>query len=67
MSERSNYLTPDELAIAQAEIGRISQHNIFCHCRNCGYEWVDSTKDVSCPKCRDSRIEAIACWQFPDD
>ncbi|HBB31408.1 MAG TPA: hypothetical protein DDZ80_07525 [Cyanobacteria bacterium UBA8803] len=43
-----------------------NQNNIFCHCRCCGYEWVDSSLNAACP-CGNSDVEHIACWQFPDD
>lgn len=43
-----------------------NQNNIFCHCRSCDYEWVDSSVEVSCKSCGGKNIERIACWQFPD-
>nr|WP_239121699.1 hydrogenase maturation nickel metallochaperone HypA [Spirulina major] len=41
------------------------RHNILCHCRQCGQEWVTSTRDASC-RCGSRDIESIPCWQFPD-
>jgi rubrerythrin len=49
------------------QIETANQNNIFCHCQNCGYEWVDSVEDVSCSNCGSAKIEKILCWQFPDD
>ncbi|PSO48468.1 MAG: hypothetical protein BRC33_09800 [Cyanobacteria bacterium SW_9_44_58] len=42
------------------------RNNIFCHCRDCGEEWVDSQKDVACANCGSNNLEQIRCWQFPD-
>ncbi|MEH1808108.1 hypothetical protein [Nostoc sp.] len=44
-----------------------NRNNIFCHCRSCSYEWVDSVMDAVCGKCSSKDIEHISCWQFPDD
>ena len=44
-----------------------NQNNLFCHCRDCGEEWVDSQEDVTCIQCGSRNIQQIACWQFPDD
>jgi rubrerythrin len=44
-----------------------NRNNIFCHCRNCNYEWVDSSSDAVCRQCGSQNIENISCWQFPDD
>jgi Zn finger protein HypA/HybF involved in hydrogenase expression len=44
-----------------------NRNNIFCHCRACGYEWIDSTFDVTCIKCTSKDVESISSWQFPDD
>jgi Zn finger protein HypA/HybF involved in hydrogenase expression len=43
-----------------------NQNNIFCHCRDCGEEWVDSQEEVTCAKCGSPNLEQIPCWQFPD-
>lgn len=51
----------------QRKIAIADRHNIFCHCHNCGAEWVDSHLQVSCSKCKSDRVEKISCWQFPDD
>lgn len=67
MSDQPKHLTSDELAIWRTEISRMNQNNIFCHCRDCNYEWVDSVEGVSCPKCVSHQVESIICWQFPDD
>ncbi|MDW8202589.1 MAG: hypothetical protein RML75_15455 [Cyanobacteriota bacterium SKYGB_h_bin112] len=56
-------------AAARAEWQRIleaaDRNNIFCHCRRCQREWVAST--VTACVCGSNDIQAIACWQFPDD
>ncbi|NBD14983.1 MAG: hypothetical protein GVY04_02190 [Cyanobacteria bacterium] len=51
----------------QRKIERANQNNIFCHCRDCGQEWVDSQEEVTCSKCGSNNLEQIRCWQFPDD
>lgn len=59
---------PLEPKIRQEWLDKIeiaNRHNIFCHCRICNWEWVDSTVDVHC-RCGSSDVETIACWQFPD-
>ncbi len=50
----------------QRMIRTADRHNIFCRCRECHYEWVDSSRAAPCPKCGSPRIERVACWQFPD-
>ncbi|MGQ4646567.1 hypothetical protein [Lyngbya aestuarii] len=44
-----------------------NRNNIFCHCRSCGYEWVNSSVDAACSSCSSKDVERISCWQFPDD
>ncbi|MCW6037087.1 hydrogenase maturation nickel metallochaperone HypA [Spirulina subsalsa FACHB-351] len=65
MSEFSN---SDQAIFAEwrQKIAIANRHNIFCHCRDCGEEWVDSHRNVSCPACQSQKLEYIACWQFPD-
>jgi len=50
----------------QRKIEFASHNNIFCHCRDCGEEWVDSQEEVSCGQCESKNVEQIRCWQFPD-
>jgi len=50
----------------QRKIERANHNNIFCHCRDCGQEWVDSQEDVICGQCGSKNLEQIRCWQFPD-
>ncbi len=57
----------DELNQWYQGIVDANRNNIFCHCRTCGYEWMDSTFNAICIKCNSKNIEAIAAWQFPDD
>lgn len=66
MSETPRVLDDDELHNWQLNIAEANRNNIFCHCRQCGYEWVDSVEEVSCDRCGSKNIEQIACWQFPD-
>lgn len=49
----------------QAKITQANQNNIYCHCRLCGREWIDSETEVKCA-CGNKEVETIACWQFPD-
>jgi Zn finger protein HypA/HybF involved in hydrogenase expression len=51
----------------QEKINIANQNNIFCHCRNCGEEWVDSNLNAACKTCESNNVERICCWQFPDD
>ncbi|NBD32176.1 MAG: hypothetical protein GVY17_04190 [Cyanobacteria bacterium] len=50
----------------QRKIKFANQNNIFCHCRDCGQEWVDSQEEVICGQCGSKNLEQIRCWQFPD-
>ena len=50
----------------QEKIKIANRNNIFCHCRNCNNEWVDSSFDATCSHCGSLNIERISCWQFPD-
>ena len=59
-------LDPSLLEQWQLKIKTANRHNIFCHCRNCDYEWVDSSLGASCQKCSSNNVERISCWQFPD-
>lgn len=51
----------------QQKIDVANRNNIFCHCRCCDAEWVDSSFDAVCSNCGSSDVEHISCWQFPDD
>lgn len=50
----------------QLKIKEANRNNIFCHCRKCGKEWVDSSFEAACT-CGSYDVEHISCWQFPDD
>lgn len=50
----------------QEKIKIANRNNIFCHCRNCNHEWVDSSFDAICNNCGNNNVERICCWQFPD-
>ncbi|HHP7243260.1 MAG TPA: hypothetical protein ACFE0H_01095 [Elainellaceae cyanobacterium] len=63
--ELSSPLSPSELQEWHRKIREASRNNVLCHCRVCDREWVSSAK-TSC-RCGSSNVEAIACWQFPDD
>ncbi len=66
MTNFPSQLDPDERQKWLAKIETANQHNILCHCRVCGWEWIDSTLDAMC-RCGSSDVERIICWQFPDD
>lgn len=51
----------------QRKIELANRHNLFCRCRDCGNEWVDSQEETVCEKCGSKNLEQIPCWQFPDD
>ncbi len=67
MSDPNFSNQPTELEQWQFNLRQANDNNIFCHCRQCDYEWVDSSDDVPCPSCGSSDVESIPCWQFPDD
>ncbi|WP_071943845.1 hypothetical protein [Crocosphaera chwakensis] len=48
-----------------SKIEQANRNNILCHCRLCGWEWVDSSFEVQC-RCGSTNVETISCWQFPD-
>ncbi|PSB22190.1 hypothetical protein C7B65_01945 [Phormidesmis priestleyi ULC007] len=64
MSDNQPQLTPTELREWQQSLEEANRHNIFCHCRECNYEWVAS-KPEACV-CGSKSMEYISCWQFPD-
>ena len=66
MPDFSSPLEPDELHQWRTKIDTANRHNILCHCRCCGWEWIDSTFEAIC-QCGSSDVERISCWQFPDD
>ena len=55
-----------ELQEWQQKIEVANHNNIFCHCRTCGAQWVDSSLEAMC-NCGSLDVERISCWQFPDD
>ncbi len=61
MSQNPN---PQDIESWKAKIERANRNNLFHHCQDCGYEWVASEPQTC--RCGSSRIERIACWQFPD-
>ncbi|MFB2983103.1 hypothetical protein [Microseira sp. BLCC-F43] len=67
MSESLSQQDISDLRDWQQKIAIANHNNIFCHCRTCSYEWVDSTFDAICPTCASKKVERISCWQFPDD
>lgn len=66
MSEAFSEQDKSELDKWRLNIEEANRNNIFCHCRTCGAEWVDSSFDVVC-RCGSLDVERISCWQFPDD
>jgi len=67
MKNEKSQLNHQTLQEWRNKIEIANQHNIFCHCRDCGYEWVDSGLKTGCTQCQSDRVERISCWQFPDD
>ncbi|KOR34161.1 MULTISPECIES: hypothetical protein [Planktothricoides] len=67
MEPNSVLFTTEELEQWRKNLAVANRNNIFCHCRNCEAEWVDSSEDNLCPECGSRNIEHISCWQFPDD
>lgn len=55
-----------EIRSWQSKIQIANNNNIFCYCRTCKAEWVDSSFAAVC-NCGSSNVEHISCWQFPDD
>ncbi|MDY6804934.1 MAG: hypothetical protein SXA11_14160 [Cyanobacteriota bacterium] len=66
MSETSKQKDSSLIKDWQAKIEVANRNNIFCHCRRCNYEWVDSSSDRVCSSCGSGDVERISCWQFPD-
>ena len=66
MSAWKPQLSPDQRQEWLEQIETANRNNIFCHCRRCGWEWIDSTFEAAC-QCGSSDVERISCWQFPDD
>ncbi|MEB3356893.1 MAG: hypothetical protein VKK04_09220 [Synechococcales bacterium] len=60
-----SYLSPAERQAWRLRLTAANQYNVFCHCRQCQKEWVASAP-TPC-SCGSRDVEAIACWQFPDD
>ncbi|MBU7581683.1 MAG: hypothetical protein KAF91_02005 [Nostoc sp. TH1S01] len=67
MSEAFPFSNSSELNKWHQGIEMANRNNIFCHCRICQYEWVDSMYNAVCRKCKSQDVEYISCWQFPDD
>ena len=67
MSDQPTYLDAKVLAQWRAKIATANQYNIFCHCRLCQAQWVESSEEGACQQCGAKDIERISCWQFPDD
>lgn len=57
--------TEEERRQWRFRLAQANHNNILCHCRRCDREWVAS--QASPCECGSRDIEAIACWQFPDD
>ena len=66
MSEPQSQFSPEELKEWRLKIATANRNNIFCHCRTCDNEWMDSDDRASCPSCGSDNVESICCWQFPD-
>lgn len=66
MSKQKSQLSTEELKDWRLKIATANRNNIFCHCRDCDAEWMDSYEGAPCPNCRSQNVESICCWQFPD-
>jgi Zn finger protein HypA/HybF involved in hydrogenase expression len=67
MPDNHYTLEPSVLQEWQAKIETANRNNIFCHCRTCDAQWIDSSFEVACHSCGSKDVEHISCWQFPDD
>ncbi|BAY89051.1 MULTISPECIES: hypothetical protein [unclassified Tolypothrix] len=67
MSDNSPFEKAEELQQWYQGLKDANRNNIFCHCRACGYEWMDSRFDATCTQCNSQDVESISSWQFPDD
>jgi hypothetical protein len=65
MSHSDFSLNPKQRQEWRQKIEKANYHNIFCHCRHCQQEWIDSSFEAVC-QCGSQDVEKIACWQFPD-
>lgn len=63
----ASHFTSEELNQWQQTLAEANRNNIWCHCKVCEAEWVDSDEAADCVACGSDRVERIACWQFPDD
>lgn len=66
MSNNNQNPKIDNLEEWHFNINMANRNNIFCHCRRCHAEWVDSSFEAMC-NCGSKDVERISCWQFPDD
>ena len=57
----------DELLQWLEKIETANRNNILCHCRRCGWEWVDFQPLAAICQCGSSDVERISCWQFPEN
>lgn len=67
MPDNNLPLDPVELLEWRSKIEIANHNNIFCRCRSCHVEWVDSSFEANCNQCGSKNVERISCWQFPDD
>lgn len=67
MTESTSEQDTSVLREWQLKIEVANRNNVFCHCRRCHAEWVDSYFEAVCNSCGGSDVEHISCWQFPDD
>ena len=65
MADPPSYFTPEELEQWRFGLSQANLNNVLCHCRDCDATWVASGAEPC--NCGSRRVEAIACWQFPDD
>ncbi len=67
MSDSQSERDASRMDAWRRKIKTANRNNIFCHCHQCGFEWVDSVWDAECGECGSLEVERISCWQFPDD
>ena len=72
--ESESQLSSEELQQWQLSLEEANRHNIWCHCRECDFEWGPLPKSLANVVASGWSILPVgnsqmisACWQFPDD
>lgn len=63
--QNHSWFLPSDLEEWQSRLQEANRHNVFCHCKQCGAEWIASDPEPC--GCGSYQVEHILCWQFPDD